>query len=216
MRLVVQLASGRRTIPPTAPTSRNAISVELPIFDPLIAAEVAKLRYVNDRTPGITRRRSGKGFLYRYPVGRPIRDPDALARFKALRIPPAWTNVWICPDPNGQIQAVGRDARGRKQYIYHSRWRQVRDETKFAHMLTFGRAPPRIRRQVEKDISRPGLPREKVLVAVVRLMERTLGRVGNSEYAKQNNSFGLTTLRRDHVRIVDGSIELDFRGKPVI
>jgi DNA topoisomerase-1 len=198
---------------PPAPAARRAISVDLPTFDPLIAAEVAKLRYVSDRAPGITRRRSGEGFVYCDPGGRPIRNGDALARFKVLRIPPAWTDVWICPDPNGHIQAVGRDARGRKQYIYHPRWREVRDETKFAHMLTFGKALPRIRRRVETDISRPGLPRDKILAAVVRLMERTLGRVGNPAYARQNNSFGLTTLRRDHIRIAGGSIELDFRGK---
>ena len=143
----------------------------------------------------------------------PIGDKAALARFEALRIPRAWIDVWICPDPNGHIQAVGRDARGRKQYLYHPRWREVRDETKFAHMLTFGSALPRIRRRVERDIRRRGLPREKILAAVVRLMERTLGRVGNPEYAKQNDSFGLTTLRRDHVRISGGNIELDFRGK---
>jgi DNA topoisomerase-1 len=213
VNVVVPRAPRRRPVSPVAPAPRGATSFDLPTFDPLIAAEVAKLRYVSDSTPGITRHRSGEGFVYRDPDGRPIRDPDALARFKALRIPPAWTDVWICPDPNGHIQAVGRDARGRKQYIYHPRWREVRDETKFAHMLTFGEALPRIRRRVEKDISRPGLPREKVLAAVVRLMERSLGRVGNSEYAKQNNSFGLTTLRRDHVRFVDGGIELDFRGK---
>ena len=195
------------------PARHGASSFDLPTFDPLVAAEVAKLRYVSDRVPGIVRLRAGDGFVYRDPEGRPIRDRAALARFEALRIPPAWTDVWICPDPNGHIQAVGRDARGRKQYLYHPRWREVRDETKFAHMLTFGKALPRIRRRVERDIHRRGLPREKILAAVVRLMERTLGRVGNPEYAKQNDSFGLTTLRRDHVRIARGNIELDFRGK---
>jgi DNA topoisomerase-1 len=210
---VVRRAPKRRPEPPTAPAPHDVPGFDLPTFDPLVAAEVAKLRYVSNQTPGIMRRRSGDGFVYRDPDGRPIRDPEALSRFKALRIPPAWNHVWICPDPNGHIQAVGRDARGRKQYIYHPRWRQVRDETKFAHMLTFGEALPQIRQRVKDDINRPGLPREKVLAAVVRLMERSLGRVGNLEYAKQNNSFGLTTLRREHVRIVGGSIELDFRGK---
>jgi DNA topoisomerase-1 len=203
----------RRAVIPSAPGRHGAISFDVPTFDPLVAAEVAKLRYVSDRVPGIARLRSGESFVYRDPQGRPIRDAAELARFKALRIPPAWTDVWICPDPNGHIQAVGRDARGRKQYLYHPRWREVRDGTKFAHMLTFGKALPRIRRQVERDIRRRGLPREKILAAVVRLMERTLGRVGNSEYARQNESFGLTTLRRDHVRFAGGSIELDFRGK---
>jgi DNA topoisomerase-1 len=163
--------------------------------------------------PGIARLRAGAGFLYRGPDGRSITDPEELLRIKSLRIPPAWTNVWICLDRNGHIQAIGYDARGRKQYIYHPRWREVRDETKFEHMLTFGRALPCIRQRVAADLNRRGLPREKVLAAVVRLMERSLGRVGNPEYAKQNNSFGLTTLRDDHVRIIRGTIELDFRGK---
>jgi DNA topoisomerase I len=198
---------------PSPPERPGAIKFDLPTFDPLVAAQVAKLRYVSDRVPGIARLRVGEKFVYRDPQGRPVRDMAALARFNALRIPPAWSDVWICPDPNGHIQAVGRDSRGRKQYVYHPRWREVRDETKFAHMLTFGNALPRIRRQVERDIRRRGLPREKILAAVVRLMERTLGRVGNPEYAKQNESFGLTTLRRDHVRIAAASIELDFRGK---
>jgi DNA topoisomerase-1 len=157
--------------------------------------------------------RAGAGFIYRHPAGNLIRNPQELQRFKSLRIPPAWTDVWICTDHNGHIQAVGRDKRGRKQYIYHPRWREVRDATKFEHMLAFGRSLPRIRRRVEADLRRRGLPREKVLAAVVRLMERSLGRVGNPEYAKQNNSFGLTTLRRDHVRIIGGRVELDFLGK---
>jgi DNA topoisomerase-1 len=181
--------------------------------DPSVSAALAHLRYVSDQIPGITRVRAGSGFVYRDPDGRSIRDPDVVQRIKSLRIPPAWANVWICPDPNGHIQAVGYDARGRKQYIYHPRWRAVRDETKFEHMLTFGQSLPRIRQRVESDLERRGLPREKVLAAVVRLMERTLGRVGNPRYAEQNNTFGLSTLRRNHVRITDGAVELDFRGK---
>jgi DNA topoisomerase I len=188
--------------------------VEPPTLDPLIAAEVAHLRYVSDRMRGIARRRAGAhGFDYYDPAGRLIRDADELLRIQALRIPPAWTEVWICPDPNGHLQAVGRDARGRNQYLYHARWREVRDETKFEHLLAFGRALPLIRQRVEADLNRRGLPREKVLAAVVRLMERSLARVGNPEYAKQNNSFGLTTLRDDHVRLENGRIVLDFRGK---
>jgi DNA topoisomerase-1 len=187
---------------------------EPPTLDPLIAAEVAQLRYVGDRMSGIARRRAGKhGFDYYDPAGRLIRDTDELRRIQALRIPPAWTDVWICPDPNGHLQAVGRDARGRKQYLYHARWREVRDETKFEHMLAFGRALPLTRQRVEADLDRRGLPRDKILAAVVRLMERSLARVGNPEYAKQNDSFGLTTLRNDHVRLERGRIALDFRGK---
>jgi DNA topoisomerase-1 len=178
-----------------------------------VAAEAAHLHYVNDRLPGIRRLRAGHGFVYRGPGGGILRDPEELRRIKALGIPPAWTDVWICPDPDGHLQAVGYDACGRKQYRYHPRWREVRDETKFEHLLTFGRALPRIRRRVEADLRRRGLPREKVLAAVVRLLERTLGRVGNPEYARQNNTFGLTTLRHDHVQVVGGRIELDFRGK---
>jgi DNA topoisomerase-1 len=184
-----------------------------PTIDPVVAAKAARLHYVSDRMPGITRLRVGNGFVYRDPSGRTIRHPAERRRIESIGVPPAWTDVWICPDADGHIQAVGYDARGRKQYRYHTRWREVRDETKFEHMLTFGRALPRIRERVKADLSRHGLRREKVLAAVVRLMERTLGRVGNPEYAKENNSFGLTTLRRDHVRIERGQIELDFRGK---
>jgi DNA topoisomerase-1 len=196
-----------------APTPGIGPVDEPPTLDPLVAAEIAALHYVNDRIPGITRERAGGGFRYRGPDGRLIDDPKTLQRIRSLAIPPAWTRVWICPDPDGHIQAVGYDARGRKQYKYHPRWRAVRDDTKFEHMLTFGRALPAIRSRVEHDLNLKGLPREKVLAAVVRLMERTLGRVGNPEYAKQNNSFGLTTLRDDHVRIEGTRIELDFRGK---
>jgi DNA topoisomerase-1 len=187
---------------------------EPPTLDPLVAAEAARLRYVSDRMPGITRRRAADGgFDYFDPAGRPIQEPDELGRIKALAIPPAWTEVWICPDPDGHLQAVGRDARGRKQYCYHASWREVRDETKFEHMLSFGRVLPLIRQRVEADLSRRGLPRDKVVAAVVRMMERSLARVGNPEYVKQNNSFGLTTLRNDHVRIEGGRIVLDFSGK---
>jgi DNA topoisomerase-1 len=186
---------------------------EPPTLDPLVAAEMAQLRYVSDRAPGIARLRERDGFVYRGPDGAAITEPEVLRRIQALRVPPAWTRVWICPNPQGHLQAVGYDARGRKQYLYHPRWREVRDETKFEHMLTFGRALAPIRRRVAADLQQPGLPRDKVLAAVVRLMERTLGRVGNPEYAKENKTFGLTTLRRNHVRITASGIELDFRGK---
>lgn len=185
----------------------------VPTLDPKVAAKAARLRYVTDDRPGITRHRAGKGFAYRDPDGRPLRDRAEIARIRALAVPPAWTDVWICPDPNGHLQAVGKDARGRKQYRYHPRWREVRDETKFEHLLAFGRALPRIRGRVDADLRRPGLPREKVLAAVVRLMEYTHGRVGNAEYTKQNRTYGLTTLRNDHVRIRGARIEVKFRGK---
>ena len=203
--------------PPPPPAGASAALAEPAAIDPLVAAETARLHCVSDHTPGITRERIGDGkdgFLYRDPQGLLIRDAATLARIRALAVPPAWTAVWICPDADGHIQATGRDARGRKQYRYHPRWRHVRDETKFEHMLSFGRALPRRRRRVETDLNRDGLPREKVLAAVVRLMERSLARVGNPEYAKQNETFGLTTLRNDHVRVAAGGrIELDFRGK---
>jgi DNA topoisomerase I len=180
---------------------------------PAEAARAARLRYVADGEPGITRRRAGTAFAYRDAAGRAIRDDATLARIKALAVPPAWRDVWICAEPRGHLQATGRDVRGRKQYRYHARWRVIRDETKYEHMLVFGRSLPRIRRRVMEDLRRAGLPREKVLAAVVRLMECTLARVGNPEYARDNNSFGLTTLQNRHMRISRGRVELDFRGK---
>jgi DNA topoisomerase-1 len=192
-------------------TSQPDIPVPAP--ENVHAAKAARLRYVSDRQPGITREGPPGRFVYRDPDGKLIKDPGELARIKALAVPPAWTEVWICPLENGHLQATGRDARRRKQYRYHPRWRHTRDETKYEHMLEFGRALPAIRRRVEADLSLEGLPREKVLAAVVRLMEDTLARVGNPEYASQNNTFGLTTLRNRHVRITRGRIELDFRAK---
>ncbi|HEY3107493.1 MAG TPA: DNA topoisomerase IB [Chloroflexota bacterium] len=180
---------------------------------PIESAHAAGLRYVADTTPGIRRRRAGRTFSYLDVDGQPIRDRDTLARIRSLAIPPAWTDVWICPSPRGHIQATGRDARGRKQYRYHPRWQQTRDETKFGRMLAFGQALPLIRRRVEQDLARPGLPREKVLAAVVRLLEATLIRVGNDEYARQNRSFGLTTLKNRHVKVEGSTLRFRFRGK---
>jgi len=194
----------------TPPPLARAIA---PLVDPLAAVRVAGLRYVSDATPGITRRRAGRGFSYRDPAGQPIRDRAVLQRIKALAVPPAWTEVWICPYANGHIRAVGRDARGRKQYRYHARWRSVRDEAKFDRLLVFGRVLPRIRAQVEVDLALSGLRRARVLAAIVRLLDTTLVRVGNVEYARDNQSFGLTTLRSRHARVRGGGIELDFRGK---
>ncbi|HJV51484.1 MAG TPA: DNA topoisomerase IB, partial [Noviherbaspirillum sp.] len=163
--------------------------------------------------PGITREAAQSGFRYRDADGRVIRDAATLARIKALAIPPAWSEVWICPWENGHIQATGRDARRRKQYRYHARWRSVRDEAKYERMLSFGKALPMIRAQVERDLRRPGLPREKVLATIVYLLEATMMRIGNEEYARHNRSFGLTTLRDHHVRIDGSEVEFHFRGK---
>lgn len=178
------------------------------------AASVARLRHVSDSRPGITRVRTPHGFDYHHPDGSKVSDADTLARIRKLAIPPAYENVWICPAPNGHLQAVGRDARGRKQYRYHARWREVRDEAKYGKMLLFGNVLPKIRQRVAQDLERRGLPRDKVLAAIVRLLETTLMRVGNDEYARANNSYGLTTLRNRHVKIEGGSrIRFDFRGK---
>lgn len=182
-------------------------------LDPAAAARAAGLRYVSDRQPGITRVRTEQGFIYRNPDGSAVEDENTLARIRKLAIPPAYENVWICRNPNGHLQAVGRDARGRKQYRYHSRWREVRDEAKYGKMLLFGRKLPIIRRQVEKDLALPGMPRRKVLATIVRLLEKTLARVGNEEYTKTNKSFGLTTLRNRHARVQGSRVIFDFRGK---
>ena len=180
---------------------------------PSASAEEAGLRYVSDATPGIRRRRSGSGFSYVRADGRAVRDAATLARIRSLAIPPAYTNVWISPDPKGHIQATGRDARGRKQYRYHRKWREVRDETKFGRMLAFSEALPTIRKRVQADLARPGLPREKVLATVVHLLETTQIRVGNDEYARTNDSYGLTTLRDHHVEITGSSVRFAFNGK---
>lgn len=181
--------------------------------DALDAAREAGLRYVSDSTPGIRRRKRGKGFGYVGPDGHTLSDPTTLARIRKLAIPPAYTDVWISPSPNGHIQATGRDARGRKQYRYHPKWREARDETKFGRMLAFSEALPRIRQRVERDLGATGLPREKVVAAVVHLLECTGIRVGNDEYARANRSFGLTTLQDDHVRVKGSTMRFQFRGK---
>jgi DNA topoisomerase I len=178
------------------------------------SARRAGLRYVLDSAPGIRRQRAGKGFTYLSVDGRRIRDADLLARIRSLAVPPAYTRVWICADPRGHLQATGRDARQRKQYRYHPQWRSVRDDGKFARMAEFGAALPRLRRRLRTDLARPGLPRDKVLGVVVALLAGTLARVGNEEYARDNRSFGLTTLRTRHVAFVRGGrLSLRFRGK---
>jgi DNA topoisomerase-1 len=181
----------------------------IPNADPPAAAKAAGLRYVNDTKPGI-RRDGGKFFD---AAGDPVTDDATLARIKALVIPPAWTDVWICPQANGHLQATGRDARGRKQYRYHARWRTVRDDVKYERMINFGNALPAIRKEVDRALKLPGLPREKVLATIVTLLEATMMRIGNEEYARTNKSFGLTTLHNRHVKVDGSEIAFHFRGK---
>ncbi len=177
------------------------------------SAKVASLRYVSDATPGILRRRNGAGFVYVLPGGKTLRDGAALKRIKSLVIPPAWTDVWICALEDGHLQATGRDFKGRKQHRYHLRWREIRDATKYHRMIAFAAVLPRVREQVQRDLLLPGLPREKVLATVVRLLETTAIRVGNEEYARKNRSFGLATLKDHHVDVSGGKIRFQFRGK---
>ena len=193
--------------------SHNGSKLVALVTDPVESAREAGLRYTTDAIPGIGRKRAGKGFRYVGPDGKNIRDPQTLRRMRSLVIPPAWKDVWITTDPRGHLQATGRDARGRKQSRYHPRWRTVRDETKYERMLLFGAALRRIRERVEEHMALIGLPREKVLATVVRLMDSTLIRVGNDEYAKENNSYGLTTMRRKHVKINGSQLLFRFRGK---
>lgn len=181
--------------------------------DPAAVAREAGLRHVSDESPGIRRVKRGRSMSYADADGRPVRDAATLARIKALAIPPAWTDVWICPRPDGHIQATGRDARGRKQYRYHAKWRSVRDEAKYGRTLAFGRSLAKIRRVTRRDLALPGLPRRKVLAAVVRLLETTLIRVGNDEYARTNHSFGLTTMRDRHAEVRGATLQFRFRGK---
>jgi DNA topoisomerase-1 len=187
--------------------------IPFPTKDPLAAAEQAGLEYTSDRTPGIQRLKHRDSFRYVDAAGQPVTDESTVKRIRSLVIPPAWTNVWICASPYGHLQAVGRDAKGRKQYRYHPAYRHQRDETKYGRMLAFGAALPAIRARIEEDLSLPGLPKNKVLATVVRLLERTCMRIGNDEYAKQNESFGLTTLQDQHVKIAGGTMRFKFKGK---
>ena len=179
----------------------------------LEAAEEAGLQYVSDDRPGYTRRANDGDFEYLDTQGKQIRDERRLLRIKRLAIPPAWTDVWICPSANGHIQAIGRDARRRKQYCYHERWREIRDENKFDRLAQFAKALPNIRRRVVQDLNLPVLPRRKVLATIVRLLERTFIRIGNEEYARENKSFGLTTLKNRHVKVRGAQVRFRFRGK---
>ncbi len=183
------------------------------VTDPEAVAEEAGLRYVSDEKPGYTRKSRGEKFVYFDTEGKEIRDETRILRLNRLAIPPAYTDVWICPSANGHLQATGRDARGRKQYRYHERWREERDENKYEKMVIFAQALPKIRRRINKDLKLRGLPREKVLATVVQLLERTFIRIGNEEYAKENKSFGLTTMRNQHVDVKGATVRFRFRGK---
>lgn len=181
--------------------------------DTVLAAREAGLRYFDDRHPGITREKRGKHFVYFNPDGSKVTDEAELRRIKALAVPPAYTSVWISPKANGHLQATGRDARGRKQYRYHKRFREVRDEAKYHRLVEFGRALPKIRKAVDRDLGAPELSRPKVLAAVVSLLDLTGIRIGNEEYAQANDSYGITTLRSRHVRLEGSKVRLNFRGK---
>jgi DNA topoisomerase I len=204
-----QSGAGKRTPKQPDDTGRLAVA----IAENKQTAKAAGLRYVSDESPGIQRIKSGKGFSYITPSGKPIKDEQTMARIRSLAIPPAYRDVWICSDPNGHIQAVGRDARGRKQYRYHPRWREVRDENKYDKMIAFAAALPKIRARTARDIRKPGLPREKVLATVIQLMEKTLIRVGNDEYARTNDSYGLTTMRDKHAKVKSNGVHFQFKGK---
>lgn len=210
-RAAGRLARVRSVVRSRAAASGRAAGAPL---DPLQSARVAGLRYVDDRsTPGIRRRGRRPHFRYVLPNGHVLVRRSELRRIRGLGIPPAWTDVWICPDPDGHLQATGRDARGRKQYRYHVRWREVRDEVKYGRLIAFAEALPDIRRCTASDLQRPGLQRAKVLATVVQLLEKTLIRVGNEEYARQNGSVGLTTMKDGHARVRGGTVRFSFRGK---
>lgn len=183
------------------------------ITDPEEAAEEAGLRYVSDDQPGYTRKAKGDDFEYFDTAGKPIKDESRLLRIRRLAIPPAYTDVWICPKANGHLQATGRDARKRKQYRYHEKWRDARDETKYERMVVFGAALPIIRKRVEEDLALPGLPKNKVLATIISIIERTFIRIGNEEYARENKSYGLTTMKNRHVKVTGTKMRFNFRGK---
>jgi len=179
----------------------------------MLAARAAGLRHVSDAEAGIRRIKRGAGFGYVSAAGKPVTDADTLARIRALAIPPAWSDVWICSSDRGHLQATGRDARGRKQYRYHARWRKTRDEKKYGRLIEFAEALPALRKRQLADIALPGLPREKVVATVIRLLDKTLIRVGNDEYTRDNGSYGLTTMRSKHVEVNGSSLRFEFRGK---
>ena len=207
------LAADARRARLTALRIRRRVA-KVPALDPIASAAIAELRHVDDASmPGLTRVGHGARVRYADAHGRRVSDPAVLQRIRSLAIPPAWTDVWICTDPLGHLQATGRDARGRKQYRYHPRWREVRDHVKYERLVAFAAALPRIRERTSADLRRQGLPREKVIAAVVQLLEKTLIRVGNDEYARDNHSFGLTTMRVKHALVHGGNVHFEFRGK---
>jgi DNA topoisomerase-1 len=196
------------------PRNGNKVNADTTVLaESVEAAEDAGLRYVTDDQSGFSRQRKGEEFEYLDQKGKPIRDEQRLLRIKRLAIPPAWTEVWICPSSNGHIQATGRDARRRKQYRYHERWREIRDENKYDRLVNFGKALPKIRKRLKRDLALKGLPREKVLATIVQLLERSFIRVGNEEYARENKSFGLTTMQDRHVDVKGSKLRFRFRGK---
>jgi DNA topoisomerase-1 len=205
-------ASAKSSSTKSRPVAAAAKSERHVADEPRSAAEASGLLYVDEQGPGITRKRTGKSFAYRDQHGKLIKDPALLTQIRAIAVPPAYEDVWICPDPNGHIQATGRDERGRKQYRYHPRWRALRDETKYEHILEFGRTLPHLRQRVAADMKRSGLSRRKVLASVVSLLEKTLIRIGNADYAKENKSYGLTTLRNRHVAINGNELRFEFKG----
>lgn len=200
---------------PAQTRTKRAKKTDLPpiIKDPQEAAKAAGLRYVHDDSAGIRRLKRGEGFRYVDVDGKPMRDKATIERINALAIPPAYRDVWICPLANGHLQATGMDARGRKQYRYHLKWRAQRDETKYGRMMSFGRALPLIRERTNQDLKKPDLSRERVLASLVQLLEKTLIRVGNEEYSKANKSYGLTTMRNRHVDVEGAKIHFEFKGK---
>ena len=200
------------SVPSLAQEKKKIANLEI-VTDPAEAAEEAGLRYVSDDSTGYTRKAKGDEFEFYDTAGKLIKDEARVLRIRRLAIPPAYTDVWICPTANGHLQATGRDARGRKQYRYHEKWREARDETKYDRILTFGAALPKIRRRVEEDLALPGLPKNKVLATIISIMERTFIRVGNEEYAKSNKSYGLTTMRNKHVKVTGSKLRFNFRGK---
>jgi DNA topoisomerase IB len=210
MSVAAEAVTGKR---PAAASAASAAPVLAPDPASIAAAADAGLRYVSDSAPGLRRRKAGKGFSYLDAAGKRVTDAATLERIRKLAIPPAYTDVWICADPRGHIQATGRDARGRKQYRYHPRWRVRRDDGKFSRVIEFGHSLPTLRRRLGRDLKAPGLPRDKVLAIVVSLLAETLIRVGNHEYARSNNSFGLTTLRNRHVKFPRDRAIFQFRGK---
>ena len=215
-RTAIPARRSNRSSKSTSPSrlkSRKRSAVPDITLDPEDSAKAAGLRYISDTRPGIHRNPFRKSFRYTTPDGKPVRDPEILGRIKSLVIPPAWIDVWISPVANGHLQVTGRDVKGRKQSRYHPRWREVRDQTKYERMTLFGQILPTIRERVDHDLSLPGLSRPKILATIVQLMETTLIRVGNEEYARDNKSYGLTTMRNKHVDVDGSTVTFTFQGK---